>query len=497
MRKYRVVIVGAGVVGASVARVLTMFEDFNVVIVEKEPDVGWGVSKANTSIIHPGHEEDPSEHPLRARLCVEGNKLWRVWCDELDIPARWVGELMVFTNDEEEREALKYVELARRNGVPEVRVIYRDELLKMEPIVSKDALGAIYAGTAGIISPFEAVVAIIENAVDNGAKLLTETEVRGVKVVNGEVKGVVTSRGFIEADIVVNAAGLYADEVSHMAGVELNFRIRPRRGQYLVFDESVPKKPYRILHTTPTPITKGVYVIQTVEGALLVGPTAEDLPYEAKDEVSTTHEGLNYLMEQASKLINELPPKNKLIRTFAGLRPEPPNGKWLIRAYTDPWGFINVAGMRSPGLTAAPAIAYYVLKLITREYGIKPTKKRRWRSRRVGIRHLRDLSLGEIDSLIRRDPNYGEVVCVCRMVSKAEVLEAIDRILRIGARPTIDGVKFRTTAGFGRCQGSRCRWLVASLIAERLGVELDEVLLKESPYVMHHDIKAILKGVLR
>jgi glycerol-3-phosphate dehydrogenase len=489
----KVAVVGAGVVGASIARVLTMYEGFEVVLVEREPDVGWGVSKANTSVIHPGHEEDPRQHPLRAKLCVEGNRLWRRWVRELDIPARWPGELMVFASPEEEREARKYVELAKLNGVPGVRLVYGRELLALEPNVNPQALGAVYAPTAGTVSPFEAVTAIVENAVENGARLLVETEVLRVRVEGGEVKGLETTRGFVEADIVVNAAGLWADEVSRSAGVEPEFRIRPRRGEYLLFDEDVRGKPARILHTVPTPVTKGVYALTTVHGNLLLGPTAEDLPPEAKDEAGTTREGLGRVLSEAAKLLREVPPPSKVIRTFAGLRPEPPGGEWLVKAYEDPRGFVNVAGIRSPGLTAAPALAHYVAGLISEAYGIELRRREGWNPRRVGIARLAGKSLREIDGMARANPDYGEIVCYCKMVSKAEVLEAIERIRRIGARPTIDGVKFRVQAGFGRCQGSFCRWRVALLIAQATGRPLHEVLVGRGAYAVG-DVKVLLRG---
>ena len=489
----KVAVVGAGVVGASVARVLTMYEGFEVLLVEREPDVGWGVSKANTSIIHPGHEEDPRQHPLRAKLCVEGNRLWRQWIKELDIPADWPGELMVFASPDEEREARKYVELAKLNGVPGVRLVYEREMLALEPNVNPQALGAVYAPTAGTISPFEAVTAIVENAVENGAKLLAETEVLRVRVEGGGVKGLETTRGFVEADIVVNAAGLWADEITRSAGVEPEFRIKPRRGEYLLFDEDVGAKPARILHTVPTPVTKGVYALTTVHGNLLIGPTAEDLPPEAKDETGTTREGLGRVLSEAAKLLKEVPPTSKVVRTFAGLRPEPPGGMWLVKAYGDPWGFVNVAGIRSPGLTAAPALAHHVVKLVSETYGIELKRREGWNPRRRGIERLAGRSLKEVDEKVRANPDYGEIVCYCKMVSKGEVLEAIERIRRIGARPTIDGVKFRVQAGFGRCQGSFCRWRVALLIAQSTGQPLHAVLAGKGVYVVG-DVKLLLKG---
>ncbi|MEM2617817.1 MAG: FAD-dependent oxidoreductase, partial [Thermofilaceae archaeon] len=355
------------------------------------------------------------------------------------------------------------------------------------------ALGAVYAPTAGTISPFEAVVAIVENAVENGVRLLTETEVERVVVEGGGVKGVETSRGFIEADVVVNAAGLYADEISRSAGVEEGFRIRPRRGEYVIFDENVPLKPLRVLHTVPTPVTKGVYALTTVHGNLLLGPTAEDLPYEAKEDTSTTAGGVELVLREASRLLRELPPRSRVIRTFAGLRPEPPGGEWLIRAYEDPWGFVNVAGIRSPGLTAAPAIARYVVELIAKTYDVELRRKRRWNPRRRGITRVAGRSLEEIDALARENPDYGEIVCGCRMVSKAEILEAVERIRRIGARVTLDGIKFRAYAGLGRCQGSFCRWRIALIVSELTGQPLHAVPVATGPYG-YGDVKALLRG---
>ncbi|MEM0368993.1 MAG: NAD(P)/FAD-dependent oxidoreductase [Desulfurococcaceae archaeon] len=481
--KLKVVVVGAGIVGSSIARVLSMYENFDITLIEKEPDVGWGASKANTSIVHPGHEEDPNVHPLRAELCVKGNQMWRTWAKELEIPVTWQGELMVFTNEDEEKRAREYVKLAQLNNVPGVRIVYEKELRVLEPNIGKEAKGAVWAPTGGLISPFEAVIAVVENAVENGVKLLTETEALGVKVSDGRVKGVETNRGFIEADIVINAAGLYSDKITHSAGVELDFYIRPRKGEYLLFDENIEVKPTRILHTTPTPITKGVYAITTVHGNVLIGPTAEDLPREAKDDVSTTTKGLDYVYQEATKLLKEMPPRSKLIRTFAGLRPEPPGGHWLIKAYGDPWGFVNAAGIRSPGFTSAPAIAEYVAKLISETYDIKLVRKNNWNPYRRDITRVNNRSLSEIDELIRKNPNYGEIVCYCKTVSKAEILEAIDRMIKTGIKTiTLDGLKFRTYAGFGMCQGSFCRWRIGKIVSEKLGIPYHDVVVKRTKY---------------
>jgi len=305
----KVAIIGAGIVGSAIARVLSRYENLEVHILERDADVGWGASKANSAIIHPGHEENPDEHPLRAKLCVEGNRLWHTWVKELDIPAKWPGELMIAFNDEELEITRHYLELGERNGVPGIRLVYDDELRSLEPNINPQAVGALWAPTAGQMAPWEAVIALIENAVENGAKLHTEAEVKRVVIENGKVKGVQTKEGLFEADIVINVAGIYADSISKSAGIDLE--IHPRKGEYFLFEDDAFPKVTRVVHQTPTPLTKGVYVSTTIEGSLMLGPTAEDLPLEAKEETSTTKGGLDYVWEWASKLVAALPPKKQ------------------------------------------------------------------------------------------------------------------------------------------------------------------------------------------
>ncbi|HIQ03337.1 MAG TPA: FAD/NAD(P)-binding oxidoreductase [Desulfurococcales archaeon] len=496
MRRYRVIIIGAGIVGSSIARVLSMYENLEVHVVEKEVDVGWGSSKANTSIIHPGHEEDPEKHPLRAKLCVQGNRLWRQWVKELDIPFKFPGELMVAFSDEELKRAKKYIELARKNKVPGVKLLTdRRELELLEPNISQNAVGAVWAPTAGQINPIQAVIALIENSVDNGVKLHVETKVEKVVVKNGVVKGVETNRGFMEADIVINAAGLYADEISKTAGVD-GFSIRPRKGEYYIFDPLAEPKVTRIIHPVPTPITKGVYVITTTEGNLMIGPTAVDLPEEAKEDKSVTFEGLDFVWKEAQRLVKKLPPKTMVIRVFAGLRPEPPDGRYIIKAYDNPWGFINVAGIRSPGLTSAPAIAYYVRDLIEKELDIKLEKKKSWNPYRKAITRLRDLSWEEQKALATKNPLYGWIICECMKVSAAEIIEAVKRMKKIGIKTiSLDGIKFRSLAMMGRDQGGLCRVRIAVLLQKEFGIPLWDLMVKglNTNYAIG-DIKMLRRG---
>ncbi|MEZ0346189.1 MAG: NAD(P)/FAD-dependent oxidoreductase [Infirmifilum sp.] len=494
MERKRVVIIGAGVVGASIARVLSQFNELEVYLLEKNPDAGMGVSKANTGIIHPGHEDSPEEDPLRARLCVKGNRLWRQWVKELGIPAKFPGELMIALEEEDMKIAEHYLELAQKNGVPGVRLVDSEELVKLEPNANPGAAGALWAPTAGVMASPMAAPAIVENAVANGVKFLPETEVKGIKVGNGEVKGVETNNGFLEADIVVNAAGLYADKISRMAGID-HFTIRPRKGEYYVFDDDAEPKVKRILHQTPTPKSKGVYVITEMNDGVMIGPSAQDLPEEAREDTSTTKEGLDFVWEWAQKLVKKLPPKDKVIRTFAGLRPEPPGARWIIESYDDPWGFINVAGIRSPGLTSAPAIAYYVVEeLMQKKLDLRLTKRAHWNPYRSVLR-FNMLSREKQNELIRQNPSYGNVVCMCRLITEGEIVDAIHRMKEMGVKTiTLEGVKMRTGAMGGTCQGSYCRVRIARIIAREMNTPLWAISLrgKGSEYGIG-DIKVLLR----
>ncbi|MEM1582100.1 MAG: NAD(P)/FAD-dependent oxidoreductase [Candidatus Bathyarchaeia archaeon] len=471
-RPIRIAIIGAGVVGASVSRVLSMFEDFEVYLLEKEADVGWGVSKANTGIIHAGYDDEPELYPLRAKFCVKGNKIWRKWTKELDIPVKWCGSLVLAFNDEEEKVVEELHDRGVRNGVRGLRVIESKEIRSMEPNVSRDAVAALWAPTAGQTSPWDAVTALVENSIANGVKLYLLTEIKGIKVENGCVSGLETTKGSLEVDWVVNAAGLYADKIAEMAGLG-GYRIKPRKGEYMVFDRDAEPKVLRILFPTPTPSSKGVVVTTTTDGNLMIGPNAQDLPEEQRNDKSNTREGLEYIWTAASKLVDRLPPRNRIIRFFAGSRPEPTGGDFIVKWYEEVYGFIDAAGMRSPGLTSAPAIAYEVLEILKSATDIDFKPKKDWKPRRKRITRFSELTLDERSRLVRREPRYGRIICVDEMVSEMEVIEAIKR----GAT-TVDGVKFRTRACMGVCQGSSCMYKIALILSRELGIPLWKVSIK-------------------
>ena len=487
----RVIIIGAGITGMSIARELSRY-NLDVVVIERNSDVGWGISKANTALIHAGYDDDPRAYPTRARLCVRGNKIWRKWVQELEIPSIWNGALIIARNEDEVKELNTLLERGKRNGVEGLRIIDKDELHKMEENVTPEAIAALYAPTVGQIAPIPAVIALAENAVDNGVKILLDTQVTGIRVENGEVKGVETNNGFIGGDIIINAAGIYADEISKMAGIDY-FNLHPRKGEYWIFDDSVGPKPKHVLFPAPTRKSKGVVVTTEISGHLMIGPNAQDI--EDKDDLSNTAEGLEEVWEKAKRIWPNLPPRNKVIRTFAGLRPEPEHGDFIIRL-EEVWGFINVAGIRSPGLTSAPAIAEEILSILE-SMEIKMEKKEKWNPRRYEITHFFALGDEDIRRKIIENPSYGRIVCKCNKVSEGDILEAIQRMKKIGVRvPSVDSVKFRTKATTGTCQGGFCRVKIVEILAREYNIPMWKVTLKGKGSEMGiGDVKSLLGEV--
>ncbi|MBS7634411.1 NAD(P)/FAD-dependent oxidoreductase [Candidatus Bathyarchaeota archaeon] len=484
----RVAIIGAGVVGASISRVLSMFEDFEVHLIEKEADVGWGVSKANTGIIHAGYDDEPDLFPLRAKLCAEGNLIWHEWVKDLDIPIRWCGSLVLAFNSEGEKILEELLDRGIRNGVPSLEIIDREKLKMLEPSSSKNATAALWAPTAGQISPWDAVAALVENSIANGVKLHLSTEVRGIKIVEGRISGLETNKSFLEVDCVINAAGLYADKISEMAGVG-GYYIKPKKGEYLIFDKDAEPKVSRIIFPTPTPISKGVVVTTTTDGNLMIGPNAQDLPQNLREDKSNTYDGLKFIWESASNLVNKLPPRNKVIRFFAGLRPEPSGGDFIIRDYDEVFGFIEASGMRSPGLTSAPAVAQMILDALKAKFDLNPKLKAGWNRYRRRIKRFSEMTFEERIKAVNENPGYGRIICVDELVAEAEIVEAIRR----GAT-TIDGIKFRTRACMGTCQGSSCTYKVAVILARELNVPLWSVSLKgPGTEIGIGDVKALFK----
>jgi len=462
-----VVVIGAGITGAAVARGLSRYA-LDIILVEKEADFCFGASKANTGTIHAGYSDLPGT--VKSGLCVRGNALYEQLCKELGVEFEHNGSLVVALNTDD----LKILEELRQkgitNGVPDLRIIEKDELHQMEPNLTQNAIAALYAPTAGIMSPYEMTIALCENAIHNGVTPLLEAEVQGIEKQNSRVKRVITTQGIIRTKFVVNAPGLYADDVSQMVGID-DFHIYPRKGEYFIFDKGAGSLVNRPVFPTPTLISKGILVTKTIDGNTMIGPNAQDLDTKykyAKDRNATTNEGLNEVLEAASRLVPDLP-KASTINNFAGLRAVSNTGDFIIRSYQKIKGFINVAGIKSPGLTAAPAIAELVIQILKHE-GLELKPKKEFDPIREKPIKFTDLSPEGKDALIAKDPRYGHIVCRCENVTEGKIVDATKR----GAH-TMDGIKYRTRCGMGRCQGGFCGPRVAAILARELSIPLEQV----------------------
>ncbi|MEM2674087.1 MAG: NAD(P)/FAD-dependent oxidoreductase [Candidatus Hadarchaeales archaeon] len=465
--KPKVVIIGGGIVGAAIAKWLSKY-DLEIILLEKTIDIGLGGStKANTALIHAGEHNTPGS--LMAKLCVRGNSMWYELAPMLGVPLRRVGCLVVALKDEEVKILRELEAQGKENGVPGLQMIEdREVLMKLEPNLNPKAVAALYAPSVGITSPVEMAMALAENAAGNGAKILLQTEVVNIRLRGTRVEGVETNRGYIQADYVINAAGLYADEISAKVGID-HFKITPRKAEYLVFDKDLGGLVNHVLFPIPTPLSKGIKVVPTVDGNLLAGPTARDI--EDKTDTATTAAGLKEALEGALKLVPGLSSHlDKIITNYSGLRAVPSTGDFVIEAYDEVEGFINVAGIDSPGLTAAPAIAELVVELL-RERGLDLREKSEYREGHQPIkRFAREFSAEKARELISQNPAYGHLICRCEHVTEGEILEAIRR----GAT-TLDGIKFRTRAGMGRCQGGYCTPRIIKILSRELGVPAEKL----------------------
>lgn len=469
---YDVVIIGAGVIGTSIFRELTKY-NVKVAIVEKENDVSMGTSKANSAIIHAGY--DPKAGTLMAKLNVKGNEMFGDICDELDVPFKRNGSLVLAFDDEELESVKKLYENGNKIGVKGLRILNKEEVKELEENVSDNVLGALYAPTGGIVGVMEYTIALAENGVLNGGKIFLNSEV--VKIEKDDTFKITTSKSeVIEGKYIVNAAGVYADAIHNLICKE-SFKIIPRRGEYFVMDKSQGKLFTNTVFQCPTTLGKGILVTPTVHGNLIVGPNAEDI-YD-KDAVNTTSEGLDYVIETTKKTTENINFRES-IRNFAGLRAIPDTGDFIIGEDKDVKGFVDVAGMKSPGLSAAPAIAIEVVKIL-QNIGLSNEENKNFNGNRKRI-IFNELSRKEKEELIKKNPSYGKIVCRCENITEGEIVEAIKNSF---GSITVDGVKRRCRPGMGRCQGGFCGPRVVEIIARELNKDYTEVYQeKEGSYIL-------------
>lgn len=459
---YDVIIIGAGVSGSAVARELSRYK-IKVGVLEKEEDVCCGTSKANSGIVHAGY--DAAEGSLMAKLNVRGNEMMEALARDLDIPFKRTGSLVICLHEEDRPQLQVLYERGGRNGVPGLRILEREELKDMEPNISDEACAALYAPTAGIICPFELNIAMAENAAMNGVEFRFNTEVQDLKPTE---KGweIHTSQGVCETRYVVNAAGVYAD-VFHNIVSKNKIHITPRRGDYCLLDKSAGSHVGRTIFALPGKYGKGVLITPTVHGNLLVGPTAVDI--EDKEGTNTTKEGLDEIIKKAGMNIKNLPMK-QVITSFAGLRAHEDGHEFLIGEVEDARGFIDCAGIESPGLTSSPAIGEMVGNLLRDKMNLE--EKEDFISIRKGVLNPDTLDREQRNLLIQEKPEYGNIVCRCEMITEGEIIDAIQRPL--GAR-SLDGVKKRTRVGMGRCQTGFCSPKTMEILARELHIPISEV----------------------
>lgn len=470
---YDIIIVGAGVNGCFIARTLAKYK-LNILVIEKESDVGDGTSAANSAIVHSGY--DPHTGTLKAELNVLGNKMYPEICKELDVSFKMNGSLTISTNEEEDKKLDELLALGKANGA-EVRIVDRDELLKMEPFVTKKALRALYAPTAGIINPFELCVALMENAMDNGVSLHLNEKV--LKVEKKDDFLVKTDKGEYSAKVVINCAGLYGDDVSNSL-LDEKIKLVPRKGEYYLLDHF--NEPYvtHTLFSVPSSKGKGVLVAPTTSGNYLVGPSSNFI--DDKDDVSTNNEILTDVVKEAYRIVDNIP-MQYVITEFAGLRAYHESNDFVINEKLK--GFINVIGMQSPGLASAPATASKVASMVARD--IELVERSDFNPIRRPYIRLKYKSNEEKNKMIKENPLFGKIICRCEEVSEGEIIDAIHR--NCGAT-TVKGLKKRLRTGFGKCQGGFCQSLILKILARELNKDMKDITLKgEASYILLKETK--------
>ena len=462
-----VIVIGGGVIGCAIAFELAKYKIVTCLL-EQEADLCFGASGANTGLIHAGFNPKPGS--MKARFNVEGNKLIPKLASELHIPFKKTGALVLARTEPELARFDDLISRGEQNGVKNLQVINRNKLRNLEPELHEDILGALFAPTAGIISPYELTIALAENAARNGVKILLSTSVLDIIMKGNRVQTVITNKGKINSRFVINAGGMFSDDIAKLVGLK-TFSIRPRRGEYLVLDKHVGELVRHTLFPTPSVVSKGIVVTPTVSGNILIGPNADEI-YD-KNDTSTTTTGLETVFECARNLVPALAAKD-VISTYAGLRAVADTDDFIIGS-TKIEGFVNAAGIASPGLTAAPAIAKYICGLIANNnIGIKLVPKIDYKKGREKPFNFISSTLEESDEMIKKAPEFGQIVCRCEHVSKGEVIFA----LNTPPQPsTLKGLKYRTRVGMGRCQGAFCTEKVVEILSKELEIPEEKITL--------------------
>lgn len=459
---YDVLIVGAGVVGSSIAREISRYK-LKSIVLEKENDVCCGTSKANSAIIHAGFDAKPGT--LKGQLNARANELYDELSKELDFPFKRNGSLVLCFRNEDIPELEELMERGKKNGVPGLEIITGDEVRRREPAITDEVVAALYAPTGGIVCPFSLNIAMAENAYVNGVDFKFNSKVIKVTKENDYFE-VITEENVYKTRILINAAGVYSDVINNMLSKD-KFTVIPRRGEYDLFDKYIGGMVNATIFQLPTKLGKGILVSPTVHGNLIVGPNAVD--QEDKDDFETRREGLDEIIEKAYLSIKNIP-LSSVITSFSGLRARTDKDDFILGESKDVPNFINAAGIESPGLTCSPLIGIIIGNIVKKK--LNPELNVEFNPIRKGITHFNSLSIEEKEKVIKENHSYGRIVCRCESVTEAEIVDAITRPL--GATD-MDGIKRRTRAGMGRCQGGFCLVRNMELMEERLNIKFTDI----------------------
>lgn len=455
-----IIVIGAGVVGCSIARELSKY-NLDVLVVEKNSDVSEGISKGNSGIVHAGYNEKIGT--LKAKLNIEGNKIFDDLSRDLQFPFKRNGAFILAFSDEDMNILESLKENGEKLGVEGLEILTREEALNIEPNLNKEIVGVLNVKTSGIVSPYEMTIALAENAAENGVEFKLNSKVTNIEKISEGYKVTLNNKELVSGKIIINASGLEGAFLNNLVSMSKR-EINPVKGEYCLFDKVAGAMINKTLFQVPNKLSKGVLVTPTAEGNLLVGPNA----VEGKT-LETSREGIDEILDKSKKSLEELPVA-RILNTFSGIRPKTKGGDFIIEEVEDSKNFINVIGIDSPGLTAAPAIGVYVVNMIKERLDL--VEKKNFKKTREKIVRFAELSLEEKNRLIKEKPAYGHMVCKCEFVTEGEIVEAIHRPIKA---LTVDAIKRRTRASMGGCQGVGCTLPISKILSRELGIDISDI----------------------
>ncbi|WP_419748650.1 NAD(P)/FAD-dependent oxidoreductase [Clostridium perfringens] len=455
-----IIVIGAGVVGCSIARELSKY-NLDVLVVEKNSDVSEGISKGNSGIVHAGYNEKIGT--LKAKLNIEGNKIFDDLSRDLQFPFKRNGAFILAFSDEEMKTLESLKENGEKLGVEGLEILTREEALNIEPNLNKEIVGVLNVKTSGIVSPYEMTIALAENAAENGVEFKLNSKVTNIEKISEGYKVTLNNKEIVNGKLIINASGLEGAFLNNLVSMTKR-EINPVKGEYCLFDKVAGAMINKTLFQVPSKLSKGVLVTPTAEENLLVGPNA----VEGKT-LETSREGIDEILDKSKKSLEELPVA-RILNTFSGIRPKTKGGDFIIEEVEDAKNFINVIGIDSPGLTAAPAIGVYVVNMIKEKLDL--VEKKNFKKTREKIIRFAELSLEEKNRLIKEKPAYGHMVCKCEFVTEGEIVEAIHRPIKA---LTVDAIKRRTRASMGGCQGVGCTLPISKILSRELGIDISDI----------------------